>query len=47
MLNADQFTTTPQRMMLFAEFLHKVGAVKEKPGSWKDLFFADAHLPGT
>lgn len=48
MLNPDQFTTTPQGMMLFAEFLHKVGAVKERPGSWKDLFFTDVHqLPGT
>lgn len=48
MLNPGQFTTTPQRMMLFAEFLNKVGAVKEKPATWQDLFFPDAHnLPGT
>jgi NitT/TauT family transport system substrate-binding protein len=48
MLNADQFTTTPQRMMLFAEFLHKVGAVKDKPGSWKEMFYTEVHhLPGT
>jgi NitT/TauT family transport system substrate-binding protein len=48
MLNPDQFTPTPQKMMLFAEFLHKVGTVKEKPSSWKDMFYVEAHsLPGT
>ena len=48
MLKPEQFTTTPQKTMLFAEFLHRVGGIKEKPGSWKDMFFPEAHgLPGS
>jgi NitT/TauT family transport system substrate-binding protein len=30
------------------EFLHAIGSVKNKPASWKDLFFEEAHgLPGS
>jgi NitT/TauT family transport system substrate-binding protein len=29
--------------MTFVKFMHKVGRIKKKPASWKDLFFADAH----
>jgi len=48
MLEPDQFTITPQRMMLFAEFMHKAGTLKVKPESWKDLFFPEVHhLPGS
>jgi len=37
------FTTTPQNVMKYAEFMHRVGAIKEKAESWKDLFFPDIH----
>jgi NitT/TauT family transport system substrate-binding protein len=37
------FTTTPQNVMKYAEFMHKVGSIKEKPESWKDLFFPEIH----
>ncbi len=43
MLKPEQFTTTPQKTMLFAEFLHSVGGIKDKPGSWKDMFFPEVH----
>jgi NitT/TauT family transport system substrate-binding protein len=37
------YTTTPVNVMTFVEFLHKVGRLKNKPATWKDLFFAGAH----
>jgi len=42
------FTTTPQNIMKFAEFMAKTGAIKAKPESWRDFFFANVHaLPGS
>jgi NitT/TauT family transport system substrate-binding protein len=38
-----EYTTTPANLMKHAEFMHKVGRLKHLPGSWKDLFFAEAH----
>jgi NitT/TauT family transport system substrate-binding protein len=49
MLNdpAIVFTTTPQNVMKYVEFMSRIGAIKTKPDSWKDLFFPNAHsLPG-
>jgi NitT/TauT family transport system substrate-binding protein len=37
------FTTTPLGVMKYAEFMNKVGSIKEKPASWKDLFFPEIH----
>ncbi|SDX30249.1 NitT/TauT family transport system substrate-binding protein [Pseudomonas syringae] len=37
-----QFTITPKNTYPLAEFLHRVGAIKNKPASWKDYFFQDA-----
>jgi NitT/TauT family transport system substrate-binding protein len=37
------FTTTPQNVMKYAEFMYKVGSIKEMPASWKELFFPDIH----
>ncbi len=37
------FTTTPQRMMKYAEFMHKIGAIENKPMAWTDFFFPDIH----
>jgi NitT/TauT family transport system substrate-binding protein len=37
------FTTTPQNIMKYATFMHKVGTVENLPSSWKDLFFPEIH----
>jgi NitT/TauT family transport system substrate-binding protein len=50
MLNdpAIVYTTTPQNVMKYVDFMLKIGAIKSKPESWKDLFFPNAHnLPGS
>jgi NitT/TauT family transport system substrate-binding protein len=42
------FTTTPQNVMKYVDFMYRVGAIKTKPDSWKDLFFPNAQaLPGS
>jgi NitT/TauT family transport system substrate-binding protein len=34
--------------MKYVEFMHRTGTLEVKPGSWKDMFFANAHaLPGS
>ena len=38
-----QFKTTPQNTYPLAEFMHRVGAIRNKPASAKDYFFDDAH----
>ncbi len=45
MLNdpAIVFTTTPQQLMKYVDFMYKIGSIKVKPDSWKDLFFPNAH----
>jgi NitT/TauT family transport system substrate-binding protein len=50
MLNdpAIVYTTTPQNVMKYVDFMAKVGSIKVRPDSWKDLFFPNAHgLPGS
>ncbi|HEY1328819.1 MAG TPA: ABC transporter substrate-binding protein [Casimicrobiaceae bacterium] len=50
MLNDPQivYTTTPQNVMKYVDFMLKSGAIKSKPDSWKDLFFPNVHgLPGS
>jgi NitT/TauT family transport system substrate-binding protein len=43
-----EFTKVPSRVGKMVEFLHSIGAVKNKPASWKDLFFQEAQeLPGS
>jgi NitT/TauT family transport system substrate-binding protein len=37
-----QFRIAPQNTYAFAQFLHRVGAIKNLPKSWKDYFFDDA-----
>ena len=39
---------TPEGVMKFADFMHRVGTIRSKPQSWKDLFFPAIHdLPGS
>lgn len=37
-----EFTITPKNTYPLAEFLHRIGAIKNKPASWQDYFFEDA-----
>jgi NitT/TauT family transport system substrate-binding protein len=38
-----KFTTTPENVMKYADFMHRVGSIKNQPASWKDLFFPEIH----
>jgi NitT/TauT family transport system substrate-binding protein len=37
------FSVTPQRSMLWADYMHRIGLLKVKPASWKDYFFPAIH----
>jgi NitT/TauT family transport system substrate-binding protein len=37
------YTLAPERILPFAHFMHQVGTLKNKPASWKDLFFPEIH----
>ncbi|ADJ61587.1 ABC transporter substrate-binding protein [Herbaspirillum seropedicae] len=41
-----QFKIAPQNTYGLAEFMHRVGAIKNKPASVKDYFFDDPHVQG-
>ncbi|MDQ6923557.1 MAG: ABC transporter substrate-binding protein [Pseudomonadota bacterium] len=45
MINAPDyaFTLTPQKVYKTAEFMNKIGSIKSRPASWKDLFFPEVH----
>lgn len=43
-----EYTKVPTQVGRMVEFMHSTGLVKNKPTSWKDLFFEEAHgLPGS
>jgi sulfonate transport system substrate-binding protein len=43
-----QFSIVPEKVMKYVEFMYRTGMVKQKPASWKDLFFPEVHhLPGS
>lgn len=37
------FTTTPQKVGAYAEFMARIQMIKTAPDSWKDLFFPNMH----
>jgi len=37
------YTTTPVSVMKIVDFLYKVGRIKKRPDSWKDMFFPEAY----
>ena len=39
-----QFKVAPQNTLGLAQFLHEVGAIKTRPGSWRDYFFVHPAL---
>ena len=45
MLNDPQiiFTTVPLNVMTYANFMARIGMIKVKPDTWKDLFFPNLH----
>jgi NitT/TauT family transport system substrate-binding protein len=50
MLNDPQikYTTTPENVTKYVDFMNRIGSIKAKPASWKDLFFPNVHnLPGS
>jgi len=44
MLNDPEirYTTTPNNTMKYVDFMHKVGSIKVKPASWKEMYFPNA-----
>ena len=44
----NTWTMTPQKVMVFADYMSRVGMVPAKAASWKDMFFDAIHdLPGS
>jgi len=37
------FSATPVRYMLWADYMHRIGMIKQKPASWKDFTFPFMH----
>jgi NitT/TauT family transport system substrate-binding protein len=43
-----EYTMTPKNIGKYADFMHKVGSLKTRPTSWKEMFFPEVHgLPGS
>jgi NitT/TauT family transport system substrate-binding protein len=43
-----RFTTTPENIEKYARFMHEIGSIRNRPESWRDLFFAEIHgAPGS
>jgi NitT/TauT family transport system substrate-binding protein len=43
-----RFTTTPENTQKYAEFMHEIGSIENRPESWRDLFFPEIHAqPGS
>jgi NitT/TauT family transport system substrate-binding protein len=43
-----KFTTTPENVMKYAEFMKSIKSLEHVPASWKDLFFPEIHgAPGS
>jgi len=38
-----QFSSTPNGVTTFANFLASIGAMKQKPAAWTDLFVPQLH----
>ncbi len=42
-----RYTTVPESLMKYAEFMHSVGTLKTRPEKWQDMFFPAIHgVPG-
>jgi len=38
-----RFTTSPESVMKYANFMADVGSIKNRPQTWQDMFFPDIH----
>ena len=38
-----KFTMVPQNITTFADFMFKQSLIKQRPDSWKDMFFPEIH----
>jgi NitT/TauT family transport system substrate-binding protein len=36
-------TSTPQGIMKYADFMHRTKGIKNRPASWKDVYFPEVH----
>jgi len=42
-----RYTTSPENIMKYAEFMAGVGSIKLRPAAWQDMFFPAIHaVPG-
>jgi NitT/TauT family transport system substrate-binding protein len=42
-----RFTTSPESVMTYANFMADVGSIKTRPKAWQDMFFPEIHgIPG-
>jgi len=39
------YAPEPENVMKIYGFMHKVGALKNMPAAWQELFFPEAHGP--
>ena len=45
---AIKFTTTPENVSKYADFMHEIGSITQRPASWKGVFFPEIHsAPGS
>ena len=45
---AVKFTTTPERVQKYADFMYRAGAIRTPAATWTDVFFPDVHhKPGS
>jgi NitT/TauT family transport system substrate-binding protein len=43
-----RYTTSPENLMKYAEFMNDVGSIKARPANWQEMFFpAIHHVPGS
>jgi NitT/TauT family transport system substrate-binding protein len=47
-LPENEWTMTPKKVMVFADYMSRVGMIPVKPDSWKDIYIDEVHnLPGS
>jgi NitT/TauT family transport system substrate-binding protein len=43
-----EYTTTPKGIMKYVDFMNRVGSIKGRPATWRELFFPEVHTqPGS
>jgi NitT/TauT family transport system substrate-binding protein len=43
-----RYTTSPESLMKYADFMATVGSIKVRPARWQEMFFPAIHgLPGS